>query len=180
MLGFSVVQPRASFEHSLSYGPVAWLQIPRLEVDFDQGLPVTRNRTHYRVPRGTWARFHEEAAYGKYRRTFATVRYQQSVPKARFTAELPEKAKWKLDFHVAIPWKGGSYDKTRYFFEIKINQSVYYAELDAGNWTQGWNLLGEFDLPAGTINVDLVGTSIRGRGSLSLDAIRWTQSGSSK
>lgn len=178
--GFKVFHPPVSFKRSLSFGPFAWLQRARLEVDLDQGLPVTRNRTHYRVSRGIWERFHEEAAFGKYRRTLATVWYRHTVPKARFSAELPEQAAWKLDFHVAIPWKGGSYDKTRFQFEIKSNESVYHAELDAGNWTQGWNFLGEFDLPAGTIDVDLVGTTNRGRGSLSLDAIRWTQVDSSK
>ena len=60
-----------------------------------------------------------------------------------------------------------------YQFLVSDNSRSLDAELDVYNWKLGWNTVGEFNLNAGEVSVDLVRTSKQG--SLWADAIRWTK-----
>ena len=173
--GFLIFQPKIEFKRFLAFGPISWFRMPRLDGELDHGLRKFKRPTdRYRFP-DVWGRIDEAEAFGKYRHTFATVRFRRDVPRIRFIAELPEQAKWKLDYHVAIPWKGDWLKNLTYRFEIQDSETTYDGELDVGKWTRGWNSIGEFDAQAGGVNVDLVGTSKRGPGDLWADAIRWTR-----
>ncbi len=173
--GFIILQPKEKFRLLSRFGPISWIFTPRLEGDLDHGLLKLKRPTDTRMFPDVWGRVEEAEAFGTYRHTFATVEFRRDFPRIRFSAEIPEQGEWQLDYHVAIPWRGGWRKDLRYLFEIHDNENTYDGELAVEKWHHGWNSIGEFDVQAGVVNVDLIGTTKRGPGDLWADAIRWTR-----
>ena len=172
--GFEVEQKSIRISRPSRVGPLGWIQIPQLDGELDRGLPIRgRYLFEYSAPSGAWTRSTEHSAYGRFRNTVALNYDRHNNPKATFTASLPESTDWKLEYHAPL-----SFDRERdkgliYQFLVSDSSRSLEAELEVYNWDQGWNLVGEFNLNAGEVSVDLVRTSKQG--SLWADAIRWTQ-----
>jgi hypothetical protein len=136
---------------------------------FDQGLPVLLNRR----PSKKWSRRTQAQAWGKYRHTQAVIQAGEGRQKAIFSAELPRATRWKLELYVEPErrargrWKPGTYHLSL----VDSYDDVQEVIFDAAAAEEGWNVLGEFELAAGTAEV--VFSDETDGGVVVADAIRW-------
>jgi hypothetical protein len=160
--GFAVESDEEESGMRLGGGGLAALFGP--QVDMDQGLPEATDTTNPR----TWSRSNSPRGWGKYRRTAAIVEASSGDSRAVFTAHLPHAGRWRLGSHLGSGFLQflGTYDITLVAAgerrAIEFNGAVAEA---------GWNTLGEFDLPAGDVRVEISDES-SGR-FVAADAIRW-------
>ena len=177
--GFTVSQSLPNLAPYSSMGPIGWFTPPRLQIELDNGLPAMGSyyarKSEVRVPQGTWGRLTESTAYGKYRRTVASAWIRDKIQSARFTAELPEKDKWTLSFHFPRGWRPGRNLDLHWNFRIFDDNQEWIREFDLGSKAPGWNIIGQFDLEKGTVNVELASASKPTH--VYADAIRWTRPG---
>lgn len=177
--GFEVHQSLPSLAPYSSMGPIGWFTPPRLQIELDNGLPAMGSyyarKSEVRVPLGTWGRLTESTAYGKYRKTVASAWIRDKIQSARFTAELPEKDKWTLSFHVPRGWRPGRNLDLHWNFRVFDDSQEWIREFDLGSKAPGWNIIGQFDLEKGTVNVELASASKPTH--VYADAIRWTRPG---
>lgn len=177
--GFTVHQSLPNLAPYSSMGPIGWFTPPRLQIELDNGLPAMGSyyarKSEVRVPQGTWGRLTESTAYGKYRKTVASAWIRDKISSARFTADLPEADKWTLSFHVPRGWRPGRNLDLQWKFKIFDETQEWIREFDLGSKTPGWNIIGQFDLGRGTVNVELATASRPTH--VYADAIRWTRSG---
>ncbi|MDE0245698.1 MAG: hypothetical protein OXM59_10200 [Gammaproteobacteria bacterium] len=149
---------------------------PLLEDELDEGLPefVTF------LPPPVWSRTNSYHGWGKYRRTVALVASGPGDRAALFTATLPHGGRWRLAYHLWVvnPPEGmfqrfvpGKYDMT-----LVAGERRQAVEFDAAVSGNGWNELGEFDLEAGPVALE-VSNSTTGN-VVFADAIRWEPVGS--
>jgi len=172
--GFSVEQQSVRTARPPRAGPIAWFRIPRLDGELDRGIPVRGDYLfEYRAPAGEWNRIAESQAYGKFRRTAVFNYVRQTNRTATFTTELPDSTAWQLDYHVPVSLNRDGHKGLKYQMEISDQTSSQDVDFDVYNLEIGWNSVGEYDLDAGEVNVNLVGTSQRG--PLWADAIRWSK-----
>jgi hypothetical protein len=112
------------------------------------------------------------AGWGKYRRTVAGVGSGSGASRAVFTARLPRAGRWRLAYHVppgVLPVLG------RYDVTLRAGGDERSIEFDGAAAESGWNALGEFDLAAGEVQVEV---SDQSSGQLVVaDAIRWQSEG---
>ena len=173
-IGFEVEQRSIRTTRPSRAGPIAWFRIPRLDGELDRGIPVRGDYLfEYRAPAGEWNRIAESQAWGKFRRTAAFNYVRQTNRTATFTTELPDAAVWQLDYHVPVSLNRDGHKGLKYHLEISDQTGSQDVEFDVYNLELGWNSVGEFDLDAGEVKVNLVGTSQRG--PLWADAIRWSK-----
>lgn len=138
---------------------------------FDRGLPLLAD---FRPPK-EWSRRILAGAYGKYRRTQAVIRAGQGKQRAIFAAELPDAGAWKLELYVEPNrrdrrnWKQGTY----HLKVIDANGDVQAVSFDASGAEEGWNPLGELELPSGKAQVVL--SDETDGGAVIADAIRWRE-----
>ena len=139
------------------------------QAELDQGLPESLPGT------GTpaeWSRMPAPAGWGKYRRTVAGVGSGSGARRAVFTARLPRAGRWRLAYHVppgVLPVLG------RYDVTLRAGGDERSIEFDGAAAESGWNALGEFDLAAGEVQVEV---SDQSSGQLVVaDAIRWQSEG---
>ena len=143
----------------------------------DQGM------AEYRISSRGWARQELPTAHGKYRRTVARAWSGESEPRATFAATLPSGGRWRLDYHVPdfsrliphmhIPFTTplGDYD----IAVVERSGTRRVTEFDGTQAAKGWNKLGDFELEAGEIVVEV---SARNAGQVvAADAVRWTPAG---
>lgn len=175
--GFVVHQSLPSLSPYTSMGPIGWFTPPRLQIELDNGLPAMGSyyarKSEVRVPKGTWGRLTESTAYGRYRKTIASAWIRDKIRSARFTADLPETNKWTLSFHVPRGWRPGSNLDLQWKFRIFDDSQEWIREFDLGSKTPGWNIIGQFDLEQGKVNVELASASKPTH--VYADAIRWTR-----
>ena len=173
--GFTVFQPTPDVRPSANIGPFDWFREHRLEVELEGGIP-TWGQGQYSSPTtsGLWNRRPDSRAYGKFRRTTTSlwVRDPKSVHTARFEADIPEAALWRLEYHMPSPWYGRQ-DAPSYQLVVENGNETWDVELEGETQQMGWNALGEFNLQAGKAKVDVVGSSRRS--TIFADAIRWTK-----
>ncbi len=174
---FEVFQPAPNLTQPRPLGPVGWFAPPRLQLELDAGLPFLGTYwsriPEFRVARGTWGRIIESSAYGRYRKTVAQAWIQGRMHTARFTAKLPEPAKWTLSFHVPRAWRPSPNVDVQWQFKIFNDNEQWQREFDLGSKVTGWNRIGEFGLSEGSISVEIAATSKPGY--VYADAIRWTR-----
>ena len=173
--GFSVEQKSVRTVRPPRAGPIAWFRIPRLDGELDRGIPVSGRHYlfEYHVPDGEWSRTTEDQAYGKFRRTAVFNYVRQASQRATFTAEIPDSAVWKLDYHLPYSHDRDRHRGLKYQLEITDQTGSQEVEFDVYNLEVGWNSVGDFNLDAGEVKVHLVGISQRG--PLWADAIRWSK-----
>ncbi len=158
--------------------------------DMDQGLPV------YTLGGSSagWLRQALAGSWGKYRHTVARAAAGDGSARAIFTATLPVASRWRLDYHLPDPSAGaGSFsagsggirvsasvagDDHRGSYDLKIRAAAteLAVEFDASAAEVGWNNLGEFELPAGEVQL-VVSNETSGQ-TVVADAIRWRRVGS--
>ncbi|MDE0421372.1 MAG: hypothetical protein OXK76_10885 [Gammaproteobacteria bacterium] len=154
------------------------------ETDIDQGLPVYNPFTT--PPRG-WMRMEVPGTWGRYRHTAASAFPGDGGASARFTAQLPQGGRWRVDYHLPeiepdrTPGRGGfsvtiqtnilSGAKGSYGMKIVTDGEEIPVEFDAEAASVGWNDLGEFSLPAG--EASLVVSNQTSGSPVIADAVRW-------
>ena len=172
--GFTVEQKSVRTARPPRAGPIAWFRIPRLDGELDRGIPVRGDYLfEYRAPAGEWNRIAESQAYGKFRRTAVFNYVRQTNRTATFTTELPDSAVWQLDYHVPVSLNRDGHKGLKYQMQITDQTGSQHVDFDVYNLEIGWNSVGEYDLDAGEVKINLVGTSQRG--PLWADAIRWSK-----
>jgi hypothetical protein len=148
-----------------------------LKVDLDQGLPAFAAMFG---PPQVWSRAEEFNGFGKYRRTHAIIASGDGNQRITFAAELPAPGSWRLAYYVskkptsrAAPGLAkvlntmGKYNLTLSSGDGEEQQ----IEFDGAAAEDGWNDLGEFQLPAGETRLEVTNAS-SGRVVIA-DAIRW-------
>lgn len=173
--GFTVFQPSPDVRPSANIGPFDWFREHRLEVELEGGIP-TWGQGQYSSPTtsGLWNRRPDSRAYGKFRRTITSLGVidPKSVHTARFEADIPDAALWRLEYHMPLLWYRQQ-DAPSYQLVVENGNETWDVELEGETQQIGWNALGEFNLHAGKAKVDVVGSSRRG--TIFADAIRWTK-----
>ena len=147
-----------------------------LPADMDQGLPEYSDFAT--TAQGTWTRQELPLSWGRYRHTVARAAAGDGLERAVFAAELPATGRWRLSYHLPPPppseresgfaFVQGDYDLR---LEVGTGRRVRTVEFDAAAAEVGWNDLGAFDLPAGSVRL-LVSNGTAGDLVLA-DAIRW-------
>ncbi len=155
--------------------------------DMDQGLP------EYKSIYGTaeaWSRSVYEDSWGKYRHTHALVTSGAGDQHAAFSTELPHEGRWRLSYYLALSpeqkaKKGEEAEGAatgrltasvlgEYQMNLISNGDNQKIEFDGKAAASGWNDLGEFQLPAGEISLEV---SNANTGFIVIaDAIRWRPS----
>ncbi|MCP4659980.1 MAG: hypothetical protein GY856_31645 [bacterium] len=139
----------------------------------DQGLPVSGIN---RRPAPVWQRWvigSRFLAWGKYRHTLAAIRAGRGDRRAVFTAELPHAGRWRLELFMPQadgqrgPWRRGTYHLSVLDSAGTQNEIAF----DADGSEVEWNVLGEIELPAGEVRVEL--SDKTDGGAVIADAIRW-------
>ncbi len=136
---------------------------------FDQGLPLLAD---FR-PTKEWSRRILPRAWGKYRRTQAVIQAGEGKQRAIFSAELPRSGPWKLELYVEADrrqrgrWKQGTY----HLSVVDTYDDTQEVTFDAAGAEEGWNAIGEFELPAGEVRVVL--SDETDGAAVVADAIRW-------
>ena len=172
--GFQVFQTDPNYSPPLNVGPASWFREPLLQMDTDAGLPAFAYR--WRSDDGLWTRRPLLNAHGDYRKTTAQQLKGNSFSTARFSTSLPRASLWKLEYH--LPYHDDWFPQGReykYNLVVANGERSWNEELDSKEASLGWNLIGEFELKDGTVDVDLVGVSEDWRWRwIYADAIRWT------
>ena len=143
---------------------------------FDQGLPSWG----YGGPIGELVLWHRESkrtAWGRYRKTAAVALPGDGSNKATFSATLPEKGRWHLDYHFPIGQKRLGIEsrppkRGNYYITIRNGEQMRSIEFDVSIAPHGWNRLGEYLFDDFEVDVSIVN---RGETLVYADAIRWTR-----
>lgn len=162
--------------------------------DWDSGLPVGANQS------GIWGREHREGSFGRYRMTTAKIpaakwdrdgNFHRNF--AYFPVDIPEDGRWQLEYHlppeIKDRWKrdmirrpgiqvmyGYSRDDPgTYDLKLSYADDEVQIEFDADAGGQGWNVLGEYELPRAKATLR-VSNETSGN-FVYADAIRWTRKG---
>lgn len=154
-------------------------------VDMDQGLP--EHFAMYGYPK-RWSRSVNTDSWGKYRHTHAVIKRGNGDQHIEFTTELPVSGLWRLSYHLPLSKTGNQRGKQQqndqfwqltnrvlgeYRMELVSDGNSSPVEFDGNAAAPGWNDLGEFQLPAGKIDIRLSNDTT---GVIVLaDAIRWRQ-----
>ncbi|MDX1563157.1 MAG: hypothetical protein R3305_09535, partial [Gammaproteobacteria bacterium] len=140
------------------------------QTGLDQGLPATTSN----APRQWSRRANAPAAWGRYRHTFAYIRAGDGETRAVLPAELPSAGRWELELHVPPYYM--NFARGTWYLEVVSGAGREAIDYDAAIANSGWNLVGEFELPAGEVRVEF---SDRTDGRIVVaDAVRWTPTAS--
>ena len=168
------------------------LQEPRrLTGEMDHGIPNYESAwgTYDARVDAEWRRQDVPSSWGRYRRTVARAGTADGNSKAVFSTELPEAGEWRLDYHMPFvqTWSEGKLRSrgqprellsTLGDFDMVLEfggGEKHTVAFDASGADIGWNDLGRFDLPKGSVRLVV---SNRSSGDLVLaDAVRWRPSG---
>jgi ABC-type transport system involved in multi-copper enzyme maturation permease subunit len=135
--------------------------------NLDQGLPVATTALPSR-----WSRRNGPAAWGRYRHTFASIRAGDGTARAVLPATIPTAGTWELEMHLPPFLLNFANANSSWSLEIVSADGRETVAYDASAATQGWNLIGEYRLPAGEVRVEL---SDRAEGGLIIaDAVAWS------
>ncbi len=134
----------------------------------DHGLPVA---TGPQAPR-EWSRRAVESSWGRYRHTIAYVGAGDGSRRAVMPAQLPAAGVWALEIHIPFLQFLQPPARGTWHLEIVSAQGRRPVSYDASIANTGWNLVGEFDLPAGEVRVEL--TDLTDGRMVVADAIAWS------
>ncbi len=169
--GFSVTEQEEEGGFRLGGGLAAMFRPPDA---LDEGLPSFR----FGEPPSSWSRVENDSSWGRYRRTAAVVQAGDGNRTASFETRLPEPGRWRLELH--MPTVTGEVVRTfseptaeerqRATVRASFNQGwsfgsyelVLHAggerrdlQFDAEAAGAGWSSLGDFDLEAGDVRLEL-------------------------
>jgi len=147
------------------------------EDSLDQGLPACTIGQPPGQPPVVWSRQENALAWGKYRHTLAVIRgAQEGGSRAVFRADVESSGRWRLELHLPPPGRGGhaftrGWRSADYNLVLAIGPDREEIGFDAAGAEEGWNRIGEYELAAGEVRVELSSAS-DGR-AVFADAIRW-------
>ena len=144
---------------------------PRLSVELDHGLPVLSWYPED-YSEGRWHRKESSAAFGVFRKTYATAWNRNGLPRARFSVDLPSTGAWNLEYHIPEIYLSWS-QQVDYDLALTNNGDSFNFTIEAQTMSMGWNSIHTFDLEKGIIDLDIVGSPKPTE--LYADAIRWTR-----
>jgi hypothetical protein len=158
--GFAIVSDAAADDFRLG-------QQNDTDESLDQGLPIATSALPSR-----WSRRNGPAAWGRYRHTFVSVRAGDGAARAVLPATLPTAGTWELEIHLPPFLLNFANANSTWSLEIVSADGRQTVEYDASAAAQGWNLIGEYRLPAGEVHVEI---SDRAAGGLIIaDAVGWS------
>lgn len=136
--------------------------------DLDKGLPVADGLV---VPR-TWSRRLNVSAWGRYRHTFAYIGPGEGTQRAVMPAQVPAAGVWALEIYLPyLPYLPANARGT-WHLEVVSESGREKLSYDASVANVGWNRVGEYQLPAGEVRVELTDQT-DGR-MVVADAIAWS------
>ena len=119
-----------------------------------------------------WSRRNGPAAWGRYRHTFASIRAGEGTARAVLPATLPTAGTWELEIHLPPFLLNFASSNSRWTLEIVSADGRETVDYDASSAAAGWNLIGEYRLPAGEVRVEI---SDRAAGGVIIaDAVAWS------
>ena len=142
-----------------------------VETETDQGLPIRR----FGSRPSTWSRTVNPRCWGKYRHTMAVVRGGTGTRSASFAATIPRAGQWDLELHLPNR-RGFSAARKWGTWHMTVLDGTRRREVtfDSSAGSEGWNLVGAFDVAGGEVTVEL---SDRTDGQVVIaDAVRWSRS----
>ncbi len=112
-------------------------------------------------------------AWGKYRHTIAYIRAGDGSSKAIFPVKIPGSDLWTLEVHVPqLDFVENNY-RGNWELEIVTANGRSAVTYNANQNNIGWNVVGEFELPAGEVLVEF---SNKTDGRLVIaDAVAWSR-----
>ena len=179
--GFSIEDddPRPAVAGGIQFG----FATPR--IDLDQGLPEFRSILGSPL---VWSRTEDQNAFGKYRHTTALVQKGIGQRRAIFDAAIPEPGRYRLSYHIPEPRSSNvqvtagavvtvtssNASNNRLGVQdmnLEVDGKAQSIEFDGSAASPGWNDLGEYSLPRGTVRLTV---SDQTTGQIVVaDAIRW-------
>jgi hypothetical protein len=154
--GFSIVSGEGNKTMRLS-GRVS-------DQELDQGLPVTDG-----IPR-QWGRRSVPGAWGQYRHTVALTQPGSGSSKAVLSTRISQPGKWRLEIHLPKLDIAGEFGQ--WHLTIINGGQLSPVDYDASAGASGWNVVGDYELSAGAVDVEL---SDRTTGAVVIaDAIAWS------
>ena len=138
----------------------------------DAGLPVGGNG-----PPREWSRQPMENSFGRYRHTMVYVGAGEGATRAVLTATLPSAGVWELELHFPFVGFLATEERGIYSLEVVSAEGREALSFDARAGVVGWNLLGEYRLPAGEVRVEL--SDLTDGRMVIADAIAWSPVGRS-
>ena len=173
--GFQVKQilpkPTSAFVRKLT----SWFTYPQTDPAMD-GNVVVYGSTFSGSPGNYWERVVSFYAWGKYRRTYATVYSPNEGVEASFETTLPHSGTWELEYHAPLRPIGArrdSYGKLtiRVWGERKPRNVTFDVKMA----DPSWNSLGTFEIVDRHTKVELIDASpIDPYHIVMADAIRWS------
>lgn len=137
----------------------------------DQGLPVAAGNG---LP-SRWSRRVSQTSWGRYRHTVTYMGAGDGTTRAVMPASIPAAGLWELEIHVPFLPYIPAERRGRWNLEIVSANGSEPVSYVASVGIVGWNLVGEFRLPAGEVRVEI---SDRTDGMLVVaDAIAWSRVG---
>ena len=136
--------------------------------EIDQGLTLVKHR----VFPNEWSQLSEKTSWGKYRHTLAFIRAGEGNKKAIFGTDLPNSGRWKLELHLPQNWLPREKELGSWELNIVSDNKRELVHFDTAAGLEGWNLVGEYELPAGDVKVEF-SNKTNGQGVIA-DAIAWS------
>lgn len=138
------------------------------QTDFDQGLPIAGGDQ----PPRRWSRRAAESAWGHYRHTFAYIGAGDGTRRAVMPAQIPAAGVWRLQIYVPpatfLPLEALG----TWHLEIVSESGRDAVSYEASIAHTGWNIVGEYRLPAGEVRVEVTDRT-DGR-TVIADAVAWS------
>jgi len=136
--------------------------------EMDQGLPVA---VGVQPPRA-WSRRVNQTAWGRYRHTMAFVGAGGGMRRAVMPVSIPSAGLWELEIHLPSMPILQAEDRGTWNLEIVSTSGREPVSYNATLANVGWNLVGEYRLPAGEVRVEI---SDRTDGRMVVaDAVGWS------
>lgn len=134
----------------------------------DRGLPVATGNT---VPT-RWSRRNVQSSWGHYRHTLAYMGPGDGTTRAILKASIPSAGVWELELYQPFLQYVAPENRGTWNLEIVSGNGRESVGYDATVGATGWNLVGEYELPAGDVSVEISDAT---DGQLIVaDAIAWS------
>jgi hypothetical protein len=137
------------------------------DVNLDQGLPIGLG-----IAPPQWSRRELQTAYGRYRHTLAYAGAGDGRTRAVLPVSIPEPGRWELEIYVPPLYPNL---RNNWNLDIVTADGRETVQFNSAISNAGWNPVGEFELPAGTVAVEISDAS-DGRVVMA-DAIAWSPVG---
>ena len=140
-----------------------------VDTGMDQGLPLVIGP----VLPSQWSRRVAITAWGHYRHTAAYIRAGTGKNRAIMPVTIPKAGTWELEIH--IPWlqmMQQARQRGTWHLDIVSDNGKQSISYNASAGDIGWNLVGEYQLPAGKVQVEF-SDETDGRAVIA-DAIAWS------